>query len=68
MLNDRCFDICFPDARLANKMDGKSQTCLANCVNSECSCLHGQASLTVLNFRNDRHTGNYGPAPIEAAR
>lgn len=37
MLNDRCFDICFPDARLANKMDGKSQTCLANCVNSKYS-------------------------------
>uniref|UniRef100_A0A183C2F6 Mitochondrial import inner membrane translocase subunit n=1 Tax=Globodera pallida TaxID=36090 RepID=A0A183C2F6_GLOPA len=32
-LNSRCFDICFADSRPPSKMDGKSQTCLANCVN-----------------------------------
>ncbi|KAI3413634.1 hypothetical protein GPALN_011123 [Globodera pallida] len=32
-LNSRCFDICFTDSRPPSKMDGKSQTCLANCVN-----------------------------------
>ncbi|KAI1721346.1 tim10/DDP family zinc finger domain-containing protein [Ditylenchus destructor] len=33
LLADRCWDVCFTDARPPSKMDGKTQTCLSNCVN-----------------------------------
>ncbi|KAK0416702.1 hypothetical protein QR680_012639 [Steinernema hermaphroditum] len=32
-LTNRCWDVCIGDSRLGNKIDGRTQTCLQNCVN-----------------------------------
>uniref|UniRef100_F1LI01 Mitochondrial import inner membrane translocase subunit n=1 Tax=Ascaris suum TaxID=6253 RepID=F1LI01_ASCSU len=32
-LTNRCRDLCFTDYRPPSKLDGKTQTCLSNCVN-----------------------------------
>uniref|UniRef100_A0A915C3Z7 Mitochondrial import inner membrane translocase subunit n=1 Tax=Parascaris univalens TaxID=6257 RepID=A0A915C3Z7_PARUN len=32
-LTNRCWDLCFTDYRPPSKLDGKTQTCLSNCVN-----------------------------------
>ncbi|CAI5445162.1 unnamed protein product [Caenorhabditis angaria] len=32
-LTGRCWDVCLSDYRPPSKMDGKTQTCLQNCVN-----------------------------------
>ncbi|KAL3068403.1 hypothetical protein niasHS_006604 [Heterodera schachtii] len=31
-MNNRCFDLCITDSRLPSKLDGRTQTCIANCV------------------------------------
>ncbi|VDO38246.1 unnamed protein product [Haemonchus placei] len=32
-LTGRCWDVCFADYRPPSKLDGKTSTCLQNCVN-----------------------------------
>ncbi|EPB79577.1 Tim10/DDP family zinc finger [Ancylostoma ceylanicum] len=32
-LTGRCWDVCFADYRPPSKLDGKTATCLQNCVN-----------------------------------
>ncbi|CAJ0573553.1 unnamed protein product, partial [Mesorhabditis spiculigera] len=32
-LTGRCWDVCIGDSRPAAKLDGKTSTCLQNCVN-----------------------------------
>ncbi|CAJ0581208.1 unnamed protein product, partial [Mesorhabditis spiculigera] len=32
-LTGRCWDVCFSDYRPPSKFDGKTQTCVQNCVN-----------------------------------
>merc|ERR1712071_255036 len=31
-LNDQCWDVCLENAKLGPKLDGKSETCIVNCV------------------------------------